>query len=401
MSTKRLTTLSVDNARAHKTRREIPDAGCRGLYLIVQPSGAKSWALRYRFAGNPRKLTLDANLTLAQARVAATKAQAEVAAGRDPGKAKLEGIAAEREKTGQTIAWAVSQFIEKYAMKACRPITWHQYERVLNRVVEPTWHGRSIHSIKRRDVIDLVDGIRDEHPVMANRVLAITSKMFSWLESRDEIGISPTRGVKRPAREKGRDRKLSTAELRQLLASCGQLDQTTRAFLLLLIFTGARRNEVGSAEWSQIDADKHELVIPEDKSKSHRKHTVPLSTAAWEVIESLPRNGSKYLFPAKYGGGHFAGYAHSKRRIDALVQFEESWTWHDVRRSVASGLQELGFSVELIEVILNHTSGVFRGVTGVYARHDYADQKRAALQRWSDHLGGETDNVIPLRGQGR
>ncbi len=246
-------------------------------------------------------------------------------------------------------------------------------------------------------MIDLVEGIRDEHPTQANRVLAVTSKLFSWLESRDEITISPTRGVKRPAREKGRDRVLSDTELRQLLAACSDLDRTTAAFLQLLIYTGARRNEIGAAEWGQIDSDSRELTIPEDKSKNHRPHVIPLSPPAWEVIEALPRE-SKYLFPARYGGGHLGGFAHMKRRVDALVQLDKAWVWHDVRRSTASGLQALGFSVALIETILNHASGVFRGVTGTYARHDYAEQKRQALQAWANHLASEESaKVVPLR----
>ena len=397
---KRLTTLSVENARARGARREIADGGARGLYLVVQPSGSRSWAVRYRISGQSRKLTLgDAeDVTLAMARLKAAEALAEVAAGRDPSKAKLAEVAAEREKTGQTIKWAIDQFIEKYAMKATRPVTWRQYQRMLSRVVEPAWHGRSIHTIKRRDIIALVEVMGEEHPTMANRVLAVISKMFSWLESRDEIDIAPTRGVKRPSREKGRDRVLSNVELQRLLAVCGDLDQTTSAFLRLLIYTACRRSEIAGAEWGQIG--DRELIIPEEKSKNHRRHVVPLSGAAWAVIETLPRT-SKYLFPARYGGGHFAGFAHAKLHVDALVQLDKPWSWHDLRRSVASGLQALGFGVELIEQIMGHVSGVYRGVVGVYQRHDFAEQKRMALQAWADHLAGSGGEVIPLHGRRR
>ncbi len=112
---KRLTALSVENARARGARREIADGGARGLYLVCQPSGAKSWAVRYRMSGQSRKLTLgDAEaVTLAQARVKAAEALAEVAAGRDPSLAKLAEVAAEHEKTDQTIRWAIDQFIEQ------------------------------------------------------------------------------------------------------------------------------------------------------------------------------------------------------------------------------------------------------------------------------------------------
>ena len=108
-----------------------------------------------------------------------------------------------REKTGQTLAWAIDEFIEKYRARRHAWSRGGNMSGILNRVVEPAWHGRTIHSIRRRDVIDLVEGIREQHPTQANRVLAVVGKMFAWLEARDEIAISPTRGVKLRAREKG------------------------------------------------------------------------------------------------------------------------------------------------------------------------------------------------------
>jgi integrase len=404
---RKLTALAVEKATAKDGKRtEIADAGS-GLYLIVQPSGVKSWAARYRFAGKPRKLTLGApeSMTLAQARAAVAAALAELAQGRDPGVSKQETEAAERERklreSGESIEWAAAEFIEKYARKRTREITWKAYERMLRRYVLPAWRGRSVHSIKRRDVIDLIEGI--EAPYMANRMLATLSKMFNWLTSRDVIEAPPTFGVALPHQEKARDRVLDDAELARLWSACGKLG-TIGDFMRLLMLTGARRGEIGSAEWSEIDSDRHELVIPPERSKNRRRHVIPLVPQAWEIVDRQPRI-NKYLFPARTGSGSVTGYHHYKAKLGAVVQFDPPIRLHDIRRSVASGLQRLGVSVELIEQILGHVSGVFRGVVGVYQRHDYGNEKRAALQRWADHIeqivSGEPAKVLPLRGRRR
>src|SRR5262249_53504214 len=137
----KLTTKFVENVKPAAVRREIPDSGCRGLYLVVQPTGRKAWAVRYRFQGTPRKLTLDPGLTLAAARKAASDALHELERGNDPAalkfeaRAATEAAAADRER--DTVQRLAEQFIEKYAKRKTRPSSWRQAEHAFNNIVLP------------------------------------------------------------------------------------------------------------------------------------------------------------------------------------------------------------------------------------------------------------------------
>src|SRR6266436_6298791 len=169
----KLTTKFIENAKPAAHRREIPDSGCRGLYLIVQPTGRKAWAVRYRFEGTPKKLTLDGRLTLAEARKAATDALHELECGNDPAalkfdaQAKAEKAAADRQR--DTVDRLAERFIEQYAKRKTRPKSWQQTEHVFHNIVLPAWRGRTVHDIERRDIRELVEAVAEDRPVMANR----------------------------------------------------------------------------------------------------------------------------------------------------------------------------------------------------------------------------------------
>jgi hypothetical protein len=228
----KLTTLSVENAKPRRrtgepVRTEIPDRGCVGLYLVVQPSGVKSWALRYRNkAGKSKKLTLGGagSLTLAAARAAAAAAQHEIDKGGDPAAEKAAARAEKPAPAAGSIEAAVDKFIELHIRQKTRPSSAAQAEYALRRLALPVWTGRDVADIRRRDVIALVEGIAARHPVMANRTLAWLSKFFNWLVARDVIAGSPCRGVERPHKEIARDRILDETELRALWLAAGEPD---------------------------------------------------------------------------------------------------------------------------------------------------------------------------------
>ena len=419
MAAKKLTPLSVENARSRRkagvpVRTEIPDRGGPGLFLIVQPSGVKSWALRYRNAkGRSRKLTLGAvtgpdGLTLAAARLAASQARVEISKGADPAAAKAQARAASKQlaslQADDGIEAAIERFMDVHARQKTREVTWRAYDSIFRRLVIPAWRGRTLHEIKRRDVIALVEGIAAETPYMANRLLATLSKFFSWCVGRDLIDMSPVTGVERPHTEIARDRVLDDGEIATLWKACTDLG-SAGDYVRLLMLLGCRRTELGAALFAEIDAENRTLTIPAARSKSKRVHVIPLVDAAWDIIAAQKRTGSPYLFPAKWGGGPLAAFHHLKDRIDEHAKLAKPWRYHDLRRSIASGLQRLGVSVEVIEATLGHSSGVFRGIVGVYQRHDYADERRIALQKWADHIaqltGGKVAKVVQLRGKPR
>jgi integrase len=389
-------------------RAEYPDAACPGLYLLVEPTGARSWALRYRRPSDRKtaKLTLgkatEDGLTLAAARHAAAAARLRLERGEDPsGRRQVKTAApAYRYEIGDSVAAWVGSFLELHARRKNRASTVEAAERIFNLVLT-AWRGRSIDSIRRGDVIELIERIAADRPCLANRTLSVLSKFFNWLKSRDRLAVSPADGVARPHQEKARQRILTDAELKALWIACegdGPFGQALR----LLALTGARRNEVTELVWSEIDKSRGVWTLPPARAKNHREHVITLSSQAMAIIESMPRfAGCPFIFSAD-GRAPVVGWTKAKKRISAKAGIvEKSWRLHDLRRTCASGMQKLGVSVPVIEKCLNHVSGTFRGIVGTYQQHGYADEIAIALQKWGDHVerlvGGKPAKVIRLR----
>src|SRR5262249_1133518 len=236
----------VESVRPKAARAEYPDAGCPGLYLVVQPSGTRSWAVRYRHNGVNGKRTLgragNGGLTLAAARAAAATHRHRLET-HPTGVVPVAGVAGISGGGGDSIEAAVASFLELHAYRKTRESTAWAAERVFNRVVLPAWRGRTIDSIRKRDVIDLVEGVAASgRGHLAKRVSAFLSKFFNWLVGRDMLAFSPVAGVERPFQEEERERVLTDLEVRALGGACVGNGPFDRALKLLLL-TGARRNE--------------------------------------------------------------------------------------------------------------------------------------------------------------
>jgi integrase len=285
-----------------------------------------------------------------------------------------------------------------------RPGSQKATESIFRRLVLPAWKGRSVHDIRRRDVIPLVEGIAVARPILANRMLAALSKFFRWAVARDLITASPVTGVERPTVEVARDRYLDDGEIAQLWAACDPALGTGGAFVKMLLLTGCRRNEVARMNWSEIDANQRLFLLPAERSKNKLAHSVPLTPQAWGIIESMPRI-SDYVFAAARGDGAINCFGVIKDKLDAKLKFAKPWRLHDTRRSVASGMQRLGVRLEVIEAALGHTSGSFKGIVGTYQRHDFPVERRIALEKWADHIeqltGGTPATVVQFHGKRR
>ncbi len=207
-----LTVRTIETVKPGPDRREIADRHMPGLYLVLQPSGAKSWAVRYRHAGIPRKHTVGQYpaIDLKSARSFASKALRAVAEGRNPGREKVQ----ERTAKADTVEAVARQFIERHCKRSNRPRTATETQRLLDLHVLPRWRGRLVRDIIRRDVLDLIDRVVDGgKPIAADRTLAAIRKMFNWAVARDIIAASPCAGVKPPTAERSRDRVLTDQEL--------------------------------------------------------------------------------------------------------------------------------------------------------------------------------------------
>jgi integrase len=400
-----LTVKSLENLKPGAIRREVPDGLLPGLYFIVQPSGKSSWAVRYRAAGKPRKLTLGPypSVDLKSARELARTALAKVAGGTDPGAEKKTAKGAACIPANDIIETVVSRFISHYAKRQLKAKTAKEVERLLNKEIIGPWRWRRLSQIGRADIHELLDLIVERgSPVTANRTLAWLHRMCSWAIERGLIVANPCAGIRAPASETARDRVLADEELKAVWEAAESLEQLHAAFIKLLILTGARRNEVAEMAWREVDLDAKLWTLPKERSKNDREHTVPLSDSAVEILRTLPRiMGSDLAFTLN-GHSRITGFSRVKDRIDARMPAGISpWTLHDLRRTFASGCARLGIAVHVVEAALNHRSGSIKGIAAVYNRYSYDVEKRSAMQTWARYVeqlvsGERAGNVVEL-----
>ncbi|MFB0490075.1 integrase [Methylobacterium sp. OAE515] len=250
-------------------------------------------------------------------------------------------------------------------------------------------------SIGRRDVLNVIDAMVERGaPVQANRQFAAMRKLFGWAVERGILETSPMATLRPPSPEVARDRVLTDAELRAVWLAAAEIGYPFGHSVQLLILTGQRRAEVLEAEWREFDLEGGMWTIPRQRAKNDRSHAVALSEQAVSILSALPRIGqpARFLFTTT-GTTPFSGVSKATERLSSLAagkmpdgQVLEPWRLHDLRRTFASGCARLGVGIHVVEKILNHTSGTFGGIVGVYQRHDFANERRQALDVWAKHL---------------
>lgn len=401
---KDLTAATVRNTKARlkdgqPVRTEIPDGKTRGLFLIVQPSGAKSWALRYRFAGKPAKLTIGPVLevretpldeiplgephTLSEARLAADKARAQVATGQDPKERQKAAMAA--PVASVTVEDASKAFMVERKAQA-RNRAAHEIQRQFDVYINPAIGAKPIDTVTGDDARGVIKAlVKAGSPLMANRVHATLATFFKWAADADQklVAQSPYKEFSKPSDEKSRDRVLSNAELAALWNVAGDEGQPFGTIVRLLILTGQRRSEVSGIRDSELDLNARLWTIPAERAKNGQKHIVGLSPQAVAELAGVERIKSKLgLWFTTTGKTPFSGHSKAKGRIDGKLGFAEAWRLHDIRRTVSTGMAALGEPVPVVEAILNHVSGTRAGVAGIYNRHAYSDEAELALESW-------------------
>ena len=415
-----LTDLKIKTEKAGASRREIPDGKISGLFLIVQPTGAKSWAVRYRVDGQPKKFTIGPypSIDLAGARRKAQEALGEVAGGNDPSAAKVAARDARKaeQSTADRVAQVAETFVSRYLNRNAGDSWAREGERLLRKEIIPALGSKRLGDVKKSDVHDMLDAIVDRGaPIVANRTLAIFRRLCKWAVERGIITVSPTDKIKAPAAEESRDRVLTDDEIR---LACGAFESIGWPFgpiAKLLLLTGARRDEVASARWSEIDLAAKTWTIAKERSKNGVAHEVPLSDAAVAILARLPRIGERKdaLVFSTTGKTAVSGFSKAKDQMDLVmlealkatageVDAPARWTFHDLRRTAASGMAGLGIAPHVVEAVLNHKSGTIKGVAAVYNRYSYAAEKREALDAWARRLDAivnpaPASNVVEIR----
>ncbi len=389
--TKVLTQRTVETLKAPKKGRcSKADGIVPGQRFIVHAGGKRSFRLIARINGKQENLEIgDATvLTLAEARIKGKKLLAAIANGEDPREVKQEAVKAAAE----TVAVVARRFVERHAKANTR--RWQETERQIEREIIPRWGRRPISSISRQDVAALIDVIADRgSPVMANRIFATARKMFSWACDRGTLESSPFDRLKKPSAETKRDRTHTDAELSLIWRAADTVTYPYGAIVQLLILTGTRREEIGGMKWSELNSDRTMWTIPASRAKNGIQHQVPIVPWVRSILAELPCFAGSDLVFTTAERQRFDNYSRCKRALVAKIAEMNggtpiaAWTLHDCRRSVASGMAKLGVALPVIEKILNHVSGPsFGGVQGIYQRHTFSDEMRAALEAWAQHL---------------
>jgi integrase len=249
-----------------------------------------------------------------------------------------------------------------------------------------------LHKVTRRDVAAHLSG----PPVAAARARSLLMMFYSWAMQQGLVDANPVIGTTIPDKHiRPRERVLSGDELSAIWRACG--NNLYGKIIRLLILTGCRRQEVGSMQWRELDYERRTWTIPSERTKNSRAHTLPLPTMAWEIIATIPRwREGEFLFGRR--SGH-SGWAQDKNALDQHVGIAP-WRLHDIRRSVATGMAEIGVQPHIVEAVLNHASGHKGGIAGIYNKATYEREMKAALAMWADHVrslveGGER-KIVPL-----
>jgi integrase len=393
----RLTTKYIEKVRPDPVRREVPDS-TPGLYLQLQPSGHRSWAVRYRFNGKPSKLTIGAfpSVSLHDARVAAIRAREAVAKGMDPARAKADA----KIRTDAAKADTVTAICESYmAMEAKKLRTAGQRRSILNRLIYPALGAMPIATVKRSDIVRLLDKIEaGAGPRMADVTLAVLRRIFHWHETRTDDWRSPVirgMGSRQNTVEHRRTRILSDDEIRAVWAATAD-GQPFSALIRLALLTSARRNEIAGMRWDEIDGDGI-WALPPSRSKTKVEITRPLSKAALAVLEGMPRiDGCDFIFTSN-GITPINSFSDPKRLLDKRSGVA-GWTVHDTRRTARSLMSRAGIHSDVAEKCLGHSRG---DIVERYDRHSYTREMRDAFEALSALVARIVNPpegaVIPMR----
>ena len=355
------------------------DQQCVGFGARRQ-RGSIFFYVRYRLSGSQVVKSIGRNgspWTCDTARTEAKRLLGIVASGVDPFAQPL---------SSETFGAEVDRYLAR-KQASIKPRSFIEIARHLRNYALPL-HKLRLAEIDRRTVAVLLGQIETSSgAVTRNRMRSALSAFFAWLIQEGLTELNPVTGTGKADEGGSRDRVLTPEELRKLCRCLGE-DKFSDVVRLLLL-TAQRRTEIGKLAWSEIDFDRKLITLPADRVKNSRSHELPLSRQALAVIERQRRT-TDFVFG---GIGGFQDWAVAKAALDQRVGIAP-WRIHDIRRTCATQLGELGVQPHYIEAILNHYSksaalglpGHRAGVTGTYNRARYADEMRSALQRWADHL---------------
>lgn len=390
-------------------RTVLWDAEVKGFGVRVSSGGDRTYVLRYQIGGRDekqRQVTIGKHgspFTAEQARRRALELLAAVRSGSDPvgerasarqAKATEDDRRAERMFDVLADRW-FDRHVKGDGLRSVKDV-----KGVLERDIKPAFAGCTVDEVTKAKVIGALEAVGERSKAAANKMHKWLRQMFNWFVERGIVEHSPLDRVRRPHAEPSRKRVLSLLELAVVWLAAGALPDPFRSFYRLLILTGQRLREVAALQWSELDLDSGEWLLPAERTKNKNDHVVPLSNQAMAVLQAL-RAGGTNPGPAITTDGRvpIAGFSKLKIALDEEVRLILSgippaalrlgdvlqpWVVHDVRRSLATGCQSMGVPMEVTEAILNQVGTRQSGVRGIYQLYDYFYEKADALQRWAD-----------------
>ena len=359
-------------------REDFRDRGTRGLQLRSSPSGVKTFSFVFRRGSKMGRATLGKypDVDLKFARTKADEFRKLVSQGIDPRSEKRT----KRRLQEMTVELMVHEFIQTYAKP--KNSSWKQAESNLRLYLSNFYGTQPISEVTRATIHQILDDLiaRDKQTA-ANRALAHIRKFFGWLVERGYLNHSPADHIKPRHKESERDRVLSDAEIKAIWDAAEAMSGPYSAWLKLLLLCGQRRVETASMRRSQIIDGSWHLSATDTKNK--QPHIIPLPNQAQRLVDQLIEKEGNFLIKSGRNGDRpVNGFSKAKLQMDRLSGVE-NWKFHDLRRTVATNLTKLGIDRLILQKIINHSE---RGVTQIYDRYSYMDEKREALQKWADRL---------------
>jgi integrase len=442
LTERKIEKLAVENGARD---RLFFDDDQRGLAVRVTANGGRTYLCQYSLHGHKWRVPLGScgALLLADARDAAAVIMGEVAKGVNPAAVRKEAAKAERAKRARdrlTLRVLIDDWRRlhlagkrpRYAAEAVRALH-HAFADHLDDAAEDPDRAavvRALDALTRRHKRKDGGMGKPKGTAIAGRTAAYGRAAFGWAIKRGMITANPFATLPVSKSIAKRERALSDSEIAEIWWATGNASSPYGTLIRLLILTGQRRGEVAGMTADELSEDLATWTIPGERTKNGLVHVVPLSEPARHLLRAtLPENAdealrvmgerraSNALVLAGAVGTVFSGWSKCKTALDKAIREarEEAaakanttalplvpWTIHDLRRTVATGLQRLGVRLEVTEAVLNHISGSRGGIAGVYQRHDWAAEKRAALDAWAARVlalsegRAIADNVVKL-----
>ncbi|MGI4939346.1 MAG: tyrosine-type recombinase/integrase [Janthinobacterium lividum] len=407
MGTK-LTEREIERLACPPGKRDcmVFDTEQRGLAVRVVASGSKSYLAQYVTAGRKRRVPLGSvdAISLAAARAAARTVMGDVAKGTDPAaqrKAAAESVKVEALRERMTLARLVEDWERLHL--AHRSARYRKDATESLKRALPDWWNRPAERLARKDVVAIVDRLT---PSVARALAAYGRACFAWAVRRGSVPGNPFVELPVASSNVQRDRVLTDAEAVKVWMAAVADATPYGPIVQLLLLTGQRRDEVRGITWEEVAPDLATWTIPGKRTKNGQPSVVPLSAPAQAILRTRlvavrdQRRG--LVFPGEGGKVMFGNWSKSKSGLDKAAGVT-GWRLHDLRRTVATGLQRLGVRLEVTEAVLNHVSGSRGGIVGIYQRHDWAAEKRTALDGWAAYVlaavaGADASlKVVPMR----